>query len=417
MAYQKQNFLPNTKLYSRQLNHIEDGIAANEQEIKNVRADLNDLVNNVDKKYTNIFKHSEAKVNTAWEEGKTISSNGIVATGKMPCVISMSTNAPTILRIKGYTPWGWKDPLENIQYFDAAGNYLWFAPIKNGTQNVNYGFDENGDFYVYLGWASETAVHPNATNFAYFAVSFQVGDYQAITDNSIKNIEMTIDEPMVEDGGSSAGALFNKKVLVIGDSISTDAYGNYKKWVTDLVEDKFFPQDITNSSYHATGFVATYNEGGSVVGKAFLDRLKAIQNKDTFNYVIVFGGINDYIQNIAFDTFTNAVNAFFEYLTKNFLNARILILSPLRTYNIYNNTVGKQQQEYSAKIREVAKSYCLPVLNLTEDSGFYPFVTEFKNKWTLVPSGYTDADGVHPNEEYSKKFLAPMIKKFIEMYC
>jgi len=41
-------------------------------------------------------------------------------------------------------------------------------------------------------------------------------------------------------------------------------------------------------------------------------------------------------------------------------------------------------------------------------------VDAFKNRWTLVPSGYTSADGVHPNLEYGKRFLAPMIRGFLE---
>ena len=50
--------------------------------------------------------------------------------------------------------------------------------------------------------------------------------------------------------------LTDKKILVMGDSISTDAYGNYAKWVTDLINDGFFDGDkVTNNSYHATGFV------------------------------------------------------------------------------------------------------------------------------------------------------------------
>lgn len=52
----------------------------------------------------------------------------------------------------------------------------------------------------------------------------------------------------------------DKKVLVLGDSISSDAYGEYKKWVTDLIDEgKFALSKVTNSSQHATGFVSRYN--------------------------------------------------------------------------------------------------------------------------------------------------------------
>ena len=213
---------------------------------------------------------------------------------------------------------------------------------------------------------------------------------------------------------STDASLANKKVLIIGDSISTDAYGNYKKWVTNLIENGFFDSDkVTNSSYHATGFVATYSEGGSVVADTFKNRLQAITGKSSYDLVITFGGINDYIQGIDFDTFKTAVDSYFEYLVKNFVQARIVVITPLRTYNVYKNTAGHFQTEYSDYIKTVAKSYCLPVLNLTEDSGYYPFVDEFKQMWTLTPSGFVNPDGVHPTAEYSVKYLAPMIAEYL----
>ena len=211
--------------------------------------------------------------------------------------------------------------------------------------------------------------------------------------------------------------LIDKKVLVIGDSISTDDYGNYKKWVTHLIEEGFFNKaNVTNSSFHATGFVADYIEGDYHSG-TFIERLTKITEKEIYDLVIIFGGINDFIdprQNIEWTMFTGAVDNFFEYLINNFTQARICVLRPLRTYNIYpNKHTKKLQQEYSEYINTVAKKYCLPVLNLTEDSGFCPFVDSFNKKWTLIPKGFNSNDGVHPNEQYEKEFLAPMIKKFL----
>lgn len=213
------------------------------------------------------------------------------------------------------------------------------------------------------------------------------------------------------------------KVLVMGDSCSTDYYGSYTKWVTMLMDDGIFPAtNTTNDSIHATGFVARYNNEAN----DFLTRIEAITDKSSYDLVVVFGGINDFIQAIPMgggdgetDTatyFKPAVDYFFDYLVNNFTQARIVILSPLRTYHPYPNTSGFAQSEYTAYIREKAKSYCLPVLNLSEESGFIPFNDTFKNMWTFTGwSGGdgTTGDGVHPSEEYIRKFLAPMIKGFL----
>ena len=211
-----------------------------------------------------------------------------------------------------------------------------------------------------------------------------------------------------------------KKILVFGDSISADAYGNYKKWVTDLIDEgKFNLVNTTNSSQHATGFVARYNNQPN----DFISRMEGITNKGDYDLVIVFGGINDYIRGIPLGGesgqtdittyFKPAVDYFFNYLINNFTQARICVLTPLRTSNTTPNSAGNKQEVYADYIREVAQSYCLPILDLTVESGFCPFVPAFKNRWTLIPSGYTDPDGVHPIAEYEKKYLAPLIWKFL----
>ena len=223
----------------------------------------------------------------------------------------------------------------------------------------------------------------------------------------------------IQDKVKFVKTLAEKKVLIIGDSISTYDYGTYKKWNDVLKDQGFFGEDYVNSSQHATGFVA--NRVGGTTCRA---RLKAIQNPETFDYVIIFCGINDFIQSIPWGTaggdadteFIPAVDDFFDYLVKNFLNARIVILSPLRTHNKYPNQAGKTQDEYAAAIRAKAEYYSLPVLNLTEHSGFCPYITEFKDAWTLVPQGYNVHDGVHPIYEYGRDFLAPMIAKFLQEY-
>ena len=216
---------------------------------------------------------------------------------------------------------------------------------------------------------------------------------------------------------AQAATLSDKKVLVLGDSISADAYGYYEKWVTALINDGFLPSDTVNSSQHATGFVARYNN----LENDFISRMEAVENKEDFDFVVVFGGINDYIKSVPIGAgetdktkyFIPAVDYFFDYLVTNFAQARIVVLSPLHTYQKWENSAGSMQEEYIDYIKAVAKSYHLPVLNLTDESGFCPENSAFRKRWTLLPDGYDVYDGVHPNEEYERRFLAPMIKRFL----
>lgn len=205
------------------------------------------------------------------------------------------------------------------------------------------------------------------------------------------------------------------RVLVLGDSISTDSYGNYEKWVTKLIKQGFFSaSNVTNDSIHATGFLASLSGDGT---DCFLPRLQAVQNPDEYDIVIIFGGINDYIKAKPYADFTNAVDTFFEHLISTFINARICVIRPLRVSSLNQTSESKSQQDYSAYIGTVAKSYCLPVLNLTEESGFYPWIPSFKNRWTFTGwtgGDGTTGDGVHPNEEWGETRIAPMIKAFLK---
>lgn len=209
-----------------------------------------------------------------------------------------------------------------------------------------------------------------------------------------------------------------KKVLVLGDSISADAYGGYTKWVTMLIDDGFLPSDTVNSSQHATGFVARYNG----LENDYISRLEAVEDCDAYDLVVVFGGINDYIKAIPMGKsggdilsgFVPAVDYFFEYLVSNFINARIVVFTPLHTSASWANSVGNMQEDYSDYIKAASKKFHLPVLNLSDESGFHPEIPSFRERWTLKPEGYDSTDGVHPTEEYQRRFLMPMIKGFLK---
>ncbi len=411
--------------------------------------------------FTNLFDPSKAVLNQrrSGTNGSTLTQcNGMVSTGLIPITCRTDENNPVKIRIRGTTMMpsiaddGVNDDV--ITYYGADGTEKWHPQI----QKIKYSVESNGDVVIYAGWSTTAPVANCDVNYKQFSIStFVKGTNAAITEADIEGMIITVDEEITYSTGNNwvnsgvkyanyalsdsdktaiaamsrpESPLVDKKVLIMGDSISSDAYGNYTKWVTVLRDEGFLPSTVVNNSQHATGFVARYTGEDANAQNDFIDRITAITDKNSYNLVVIFGGINDYIQNIPLggetgqtdkDTyFKPAVDYFFDYLVKNFTQARIVVISPLRTYNIYKNTAGGSQAtghyqtEYADYIRAVAKNYCLPVLNLTEESGFCPFIDEFKNKWTLVPAGYTNADGTHPNKDYQEKYLAPMIKGFLQ---
>lgn len=381
--------------------------------------------------FTNLFDPSSALLNTVRKIDGNVAMDGSVATNLIPITCREDSTNPTVIRIRGVSLYSWIDPNDMIIYHTADQEMKWYPSIKAAS----YSLDDNGDIVIKAGWNEAYPVAGCETNYKYFSLNASVyGAETPITYADIQDIIITVDQEITYSSGlawantgikytssSEISPLQKKKILVIGDSITTDTYPKYSKWVTVLINNGFFPSDGTNDdSVASTGFVAI-NDGASLptTENSFVDRLTAISDPETYDLVVVFGGINDFIQGIPMgesggdkDTyFKPAVDYFFDYLIKNFTNARIAVLSPLRSSNTGKNWVAGvesyYQTEYADYIREVAKKYCLPVLNLTEESGFCPFIDEFKQKWT------DSADGLHPNEEYQKTFLAPMIKKFL----
>lgn len=378
MSYEKQTFIDGkTILKAEHLEHIEDGIVANEVAIAELlkptgKTDAELLTEGYDLTEDDLL-FDATWVSTSTNEPRTVS--GRVCTRKfettvIPQVTYKNTGINTVVFWRDGSPVAekkWADISESLtadfEFDSLAFNFSYgYEDLKNGTATVRL-------FY------SELAPY--------------------------------------------------KKVLVIGDSISADYYGGYTKWVTHLINQRFFPADTKNDSIHATGFVAHYDQTNK--DDDFLQRIEAVENKDKFDLVVVFGGINDFIQHTPMDAsegetadktthFKPAVDYFFEYLTNNFVQARIVVLSPLCTTHQYKNTAGHYQTEYADYIKKVAKSYCLPVLNLTEESGFYPFNADFRNRWTHIPEGYEGGDGVHPNAEYELRFLTPIIKNFLSRF-
>ena len=223
--------------------------------------------------------------------------------------------------------------------------------------------------------------------------------------------------------------LYDKKVLIVGDSISTgdsslklyagEKYGGYNKWVDALIDEGFFNESLTrNDSIHATGYVAKVSTFGDC---DYVSRLKSIQNPTEYDYVFITGCYNDWIHDVPLDTFKTAVNTFYDYLVNNFTQAKILVSNSLKSFRCgYANNNGNYQNEYNDYIKEVARKYSLPFFDLYYDSGFCPEVLVYRNMWTyyVVAEGETEGvnDGVHPNERWCRDFMARMIKHFIEQY-
>lgn len=207
--------------------------------------------------------------------------------------------------------------------------------------------------------------------------------------------------------------LKNKKIAFLGDSI-TEGVGakNLHGYV-----DYFF--ELTGADCKNFGISGTRlaRQKTPTVDNPSYDLdfcTRAREITGDFDYFVVFGGTNDFGHGDADfgtfadrtpDTFCGAVHTLFETLTKMHPESEIVVITPIcRTDDDEIAAIkGRNLESYVSVIKEAAKLYKLPVLNLfkSEQPPYNPIIDA-----SLL------ADGLHPNDE-GHKVIAEHIIDFL----
>lgn len=132
-----------------------------------------------------------------------------------------------------------------------------------------------------------------------------------------------------------------------------------------------------------------------------------------YDYITVFGGTNDYGNNIplgnkddeTLDTFYGALNLFCRKYYTTFTSSKFAFLTPLRRGGGENpNSVGLKLSDYVNAIKEKCNEYGIPCLDMY-NIGLDP-------KYTTISSKYID-DTLHPNDLGHER-ISNYIAKFLE---
>lgn len=194
-----------------------------------------------------------------------------------------------------------------------------------------------------------------------------------------------------------------KKILYVGDSItkgftsgSTITQNSYPKLFSDYVGATFVNNAIGGALY-----TSGYNEI-----KTLLGQLTDTTDKDTFDYVVLAGGTNDYGSSVTESDFRSAVTATIQYALTNFTNAHIIVITPISF--LRNNTNTISLQTYRNIITELA---------ITEDVNTSNRVSVVQGYKFDMPQEQTSAyktllinDGVHPTEAGYKVYTRGLVK-------
>lgn len=212
--------------------------------------------------------------------------------------------------------------------------------------------------------------------------------------------------------------LKGKKILFLGDSI-TEGYGASspdKNYVS--VFGRLSGAKVYNYGIGGTRIAASRKElSEPIKNQYFLTRLSRMESEA--DYVIVFGGTNDYgHENAPFGTYKDSMNETFCGALRNLIVAlyekyplsRIVFVTPLHReaeltgLTDKGNPVSARFIEYVHAIRDICEEYSIPVIDLYSKSNIQARTAETKRR--LIP------DGLHPSDEGYRR-IAEIIYNFL----
>ncbi len=211
--------------------------------------------------------------------------------------------------------------------------------------------------------------------------------------------------------------LKGKTVLCLGDSVTAGALASSAK--------KNFVSVLARLS---GAKVVNYGAGGSRIARQRkpsenprLDRdflLRADEMQSNADYVVVFGGTNDFghgdaplgcITDTDTASFYGCVYCLFEKLYSKYPNAKIVAITPMHRVSEYirceKGDVEIPLSDYVRAIKEVSAKLSVPVLDLYSSGNLIPDIPANKQLFFAE-------DGLHPNDEGHKR-IAERLYKFI----
>lgn len=194
----------------------------------------------------------------------------------------------------------------------------------------------------------------------------------------------------------------NKKCLFVGDSI-TKGYTSGTTTTTNTYA-KLFCDYVGAVQVNNSLAGALYVSGKNTI-PVLLTQLTNTENKDTFDYVFIAGGINDWQLESTETEFRTAVENTIDYALNNFTKAKIILITPVNTAKTEDKPLSVNK--FRRIITEVAMLKDDGRISVVQGSKFN-FPTANENP-SFISSMY--GDRLHPSElGYKTAYLHGLIK-------
>ena len=270
--------------------------------------------------------------------------------------------------------------------------YLRFTRIsENNFKFVTQAGDELLSFYISGGAVGDT-----------FTLKYLQGTFSDIWESNVK-IE------------SLENRVYRKSLnwIAIGDSLTdVQTLGAGVDNYVNLVA-KTLGLNAINKGVSGTGYMKEQD-----VSQAFYQRIPNFT--EDADIVTIFGSFNDLSAGTlgtALDTDTTTVggcmNETIDALTTKYPNALIGIIAPTPWWESFDYTTYPQYRQYVELLKDVAKRYSIPFLNLFDGSNLRPWDDTFNYTYFKHTDLKPNGDGCHPNTAGHKRF-AELIAEFMK---
>lgn len=275
---------------------------------------------------------------------------------------------------------------------------------------------------------------------AYVSTKNQYYDYGTLFNNVKDNI-INDDKPVLQKDLTNYVSLRNKKILFIGDSITSTDYTRPVYW--EIIQTKT-GAICTNNAISGTSLAHTnlkhlyggldpeeigYNPNDPTTwytGNCICERIGRITNGD-YDAIVIMGGTNDaYCAKGDWDSndiskLYGALNYIITNLCKNFPSKKIIMCTPIQKAGSYNtnifnplNTLSNKTtqdltlQELCEGIKQKCNQYSIPCVDLFNDSGI--------NGSDEDKIYYRTNDTLHPSSYGEERIASLIIEKLVELF-
>lgn len=202
-----------------------------------------------------------------------------------------------------------------------------------------------------------------------------------------------------------------------GDSLTERNYRAGNNYVDFVAAN--YDLNVVNYGVSGSGY-----KNSNWDNKAFYQRIATI-DPSKFDFITIMGSINDSnnytladigdVNDSGTTTICGCINTTLAnyYTVAPYTPIGIITATPSAAHNPTNP--NDFMSVYTEKLVAIAKLHGIPCLDLYNCSGLRPWDPDFLDKYYKSDvNGVLDTDGIHPNTEGHKKFIAPKVTAFIK---